>query len=123
MKISVNNVEYPFPEVDTITYREAKIVKKLTGLRLGEYAEAFDSGDTDIFLGLAAVAVHRSTGQTDLEHLLDLGLDGIQMIAEEEDTELPPAEAPESTSNGSSSATESETSEASGAQDSSGSTD
>jgi hypothetical protein len=122
MQIRVHGVDYPFPEIDTITYREAKIVKKLTGLRLGEYEEAFESGDTDMMIALAAVAVHRDSNRTDLDYLLDLKLDDIQFVTEEADTEIPPAQAPESSDNGNSSANENGTSDPSGVPASSEST-
>jgi hypothetical protein len=100
MKINVNGASYPFPEIDTITFREASIVKNLTGLRLGEFGEAFENGDTDMMLGLAAVAVYRHSGQTDFDYLYDLNLDLIQFEVEESDTELPPAEGPASDASG-----------------------
>lgn len=122
MKIKVGEVEYPFPEIETITYRESKIVKNLTGLRLGEYAEAFEEGDSDMLVGLAAVAIYRNNGQTELDYLFDMNLDAISFVTEEDDAEIPPAQAPESSGNGSSSASENATSEASGAPSSSKST-
>lgn len=97
MKIRVHEQEYPFPEIDTITYREAALVKKLTGLRFGEFGEAFENGDTDIMVGLAAVAVYRNSGQTDLDYLFNLTLDEIAYVTEESDSELPPTERPERT--------------------------
>lgn len=94
MKIRVNGADYPFPEIDSITFREANLVKKLTGLRLGEFGEAFENGDTDMMVGLACVAVHRHSGQTDFDYLYDLSLDDITFVVEESDTEVPPAERP-----------------------------
>lgn len=114
MKIKIGDVEYPFPEIDTITYRESALVKKLTGLRLGQYAEAFEDGDSDMLVGLAAVAVYRSNGQTELDYLFDLNLDDIAFVTEEEDSELPPDSAPESSTPGNSSSNGRDESEASG---------
>lgn len=100
MKIKVHDAEYQFPEIDTITFREASLVKKLTGLRLGEFGEAFENGDTDMMVGLAAIAVHRNSGQVEFDYLYDLNLDDIAFVTEESDTELPPADRPESDSSG-----------------------
>lgn len=90
--------DFPWPEVDSITYREASMIKRLTGLRLGEYGEAFEKNDPDMILGLAAVAYSRAKNTREVEFLLDLGLDAIDVVVEEGDEEIPPGEEPPSTS-------------------------
>lgn len=93
--------EYQWPEMDTVSYREAALVKRLTGLRLGEYGDAFEKEDADLILGMAAIAVVRETGNREVDWMLDLPLDAITLVVEESDAEVPPEEEPPSTSGGS----------------------
>ena len=97
MRVQVDGQEYQVPELDDLTFREANLIKRLTGLRAGEYAEAFNSGDTDMALGIAVIAMYRAGKLTDLnpDVLLDMRVNAVDFIAEEGDEEAvvgPPAE-------------------------------
>jgi hypothetical protein len=125
-KIFVDEKEYPFPELDTITFREARTIKKLTGLRLGEYEDAFEVVDADLMVALAAVALTREDRGADVDSLFELGIDKIRFDFTEEGIDLPPPVEP-SPENGASagdgSSDQSEGSEEPGTPDSSNSSD
>jgi hypothetical protein len=96
MKLKIDGRELEFPELDTMTFREAGIIKKVTGLRMGQYAQAFEDGDVDMVLALALVALKRADGIVDQDILLDTPISKIEVIPNEpevEDNPDPPAPA------------------------------
>ena len=92
MKFQVHGREYDMPEFDSITFREANTIKKITGLRMGELPEAFGSGDTDAMLALFVVAKMRADGTIDLNAVQDLQIDTLQFVEEEVAEDPPVAE-------------------------------
>ena len=56
-------------DIGTLTNRELHTIKKVTGLRGGELAEGLVTLDTDVFLGIAYVALQRH-GQEPLAEVL-----------------------------------------------------
>lgn len=102
MKIRIDGREFDFPVLDTMTFREAKLVKKATGLKMGQYAEALEDGDVDMLLAMALIAKLRADGIVDTEKLLDMPIDKLEVfddeVPEDDDEEAeqsPPAEAAE----------------------------
>lgn len=101
MLIKIEGRELPFPQLDTLTFREAGLVKKATGLRLGDFEKAFGDGDTDMIFALALVAKSRADGVVDTNVLLDLPITAIEIELEAGDIQpddadpTPPAAAPE----------------------------
>lgn len=98
MRVKIDGTEYAVPELDDLTFREANLVKRLTGLRVGEYEDAFSSGDTDMLLAIALIAKRRAGDLTDLnpDDLMDTPIGKVEFIGEDGDAEavtLPPAEA------------------------------
>lgn len=101
MKLKIDERELEFPQLDTLTFREAGLIKKMTGLRMGEFEKAFNEGDTDIIYALALVAKSRADGTVDADALLDTPITAIDIVlepgdvdAEDEEAENgPPAEA------------------------------
>jgi hypothetical protein len=90
--IIVNGKNYPLP--DNFTFREMHTIKRLTGLRAGEIFTALESGDTDVVVALAVVAIKRARPSFDEDELLDSYIDSITIDAgTEEDAEdaNPPA--------------------------------
>jgi hypothetical protein len=91
-KIVVQGEAYAFP--DQLTGREFGLVKQVTGLRAGEVEEALDAGDVELVLVLAVIAMRRAGKEVDVEDLLDLPVgEGTIEIRDEEDEEIPPADA------------------------------
>lgn len=90
--------------VSSLNMGELHRIKKLTGLRAGEFGEAFDTGDSDLTVGIAAVVLERN-GKRVVDDLLwkatairvSIGDDG------EEDDASPPDGTPSPTPSGGSS--------------------
>jgi hypothetical protein len=82
MKLKVNGVEYPFPSFDTLTYGDAKVIKRYTEGRLvlGELYDAMEKGDPDAMLALAAVALSQNGVSVDPDELTVLPLDAISIV-------------------------------------------
>lgn len=53
------NGDYPI-DIRSFTMRELQIIKRMSGVRAGELAEAFEAGDTDVLLAIAVIAVRRN---------------------------------------------------------------
>lgn len=60
--ITIDGSRYPLPE--NFSFREAQWVKRLTGLRMGDFMEALSRGDADFTLAYAIVAMARNTELT-----------------------------------------------------------
>jgi hypothetical protein len=89
MKIVIDGAEYKMPALDGITYKEANMIKKLTGLRMGQYGDAFDEGDMDMIFALAVVAKKRQDGYVDEEAMYNLPITKIEIQVEDEDNATP----------------------------------
>jgi hypothetical protein len=84
LKIKVNGVEYPFPTFDTITYGEARMIKKQTdGLVLGQFYDALEKGDPDAMQAIAVLALKRHGMSITPEELDRLPLDAIEIVVPE----------------------------------------
>jgi hypothetical protein len=82
--------EYEF-DGTYMTNRELHVIKKLTGLRVGEFQEALANADTDVILGIAVVALTRHGKDVHEDTLWDAEAGAITYVAEEEPAS-PPAE-------------------------------
>lgn len=60
--------EYPF-DATYFTNKEFHTIKRLAGIRAGEIKAAFDSGDNDLIVAFAVIALERS-GKTVFEEVL-----------------------------------------------------
>lgn len=62
---------YEFEEFENFTNRELRRIKLLTGLRVGEFEDAFRAGDNDMIVGLATVILERMGKEVDSDLLWD----------------------------------------------------
>lgn len=87
-------------DVSYFTNREMHLIKRIAGVRGGELDEAFRSGDTDIIVAVAAIALQRNGKQADENKLWDAPVGSLRYIAapapqEESDGDaFPPAQTP-----------------------------
>jgi hypothetical protein len=79
----VGRREYPLPDFETITFKEARAVKAATGMRMGELPAAFEAGDTDAYLALFVVAKMRVDGPFDPSDLDDLQITALEVSDDE----------------------------------------
>lgn len=77
---------YPLPE--SVTHRESKRIKSVTGLRMGEIAEGLETGDPDVLIAFAVVSAERQGERLDVEALYDLELGTIRLEGDDEDPTL-----------------------------------
>jgi hypothetical protein len=97
LKIVIDGQEYPCPLYETFTYREARTVKKETGLLMGEFFDALERGDSDAIFALALIAKLRDNPAFNVEDIYDLLLDDIDVpprARPEEDMASPLADEP-----------------------------
>lgn len=71
------------------TMREFHTIKKVTGLRGGELSDAIESGDMDVVVGLAVVALQRNNIDVNPERIWDAKGGSISFIADEGDVDPP----------------------------------
>jgi hypothetical protein len=70
------------------TNGELHLIKKVAGVRAGEFEEALESGDNDMLVALACVAARRNgTARPTLEELWEMEAGSIELVEHE-----PPAE-------------------------------
>lgn len=94
--IEIQGVGYPFPE--SYTYKELSTIKKISGVRAGEIAEAAAAGDTDVIVALAVIVMERAGLKPDVDKLYALDADQItapDAKPDDEEEVLPPAAAAE----------------------------
>jgi hypothetical protein len=90
-------------DITFFTNRELHRIKKMTGLRAGEFMEAFQVGDNDMVVALAVIVMERE-GKEDAEDLLwdapagSVTLEDDEDEAVVEDDALPPAQPTETAS-------------------------
>lgn len=93
--------KYEWDGEQQLNGHELHIVKKVSGVRLGEIEEALAAGDYDLIVALTAIMVWRSGKVTraQVPELVDLLLDaeGGKFVIAEADAADPPAEAPPET--------------------------
>jgi hypothetical protein len=92
--------KYELPIPLDATFREARMLKRFTGLRMGEFEEALQAGDAEAFAGAALIAFHRDnplTAEEKFRKLDDVEVGtGLEYEADEEEGEdeaSPPDEA------------------------------
>lgn len=79
-KLRVGENVYPFPSFDTLSYREAKRIKKETDIVMGEFFAALGKGDPDALIAIALTAKLRDNPRFNVDELYDLNLDDIEII-------------------------------------------
>lgn len=89
MKLVLAGREYPFPDFSTITFREGSLIKKYTGLKIGQLPEAFEQGDSDGLLAIVIVAKLRQDGDVNLDALLDMSMTDLEVVTDEEEEDSP----------------------------------
>jgi hypothetical protein len=87
LKLRVGDKTYPFPSFDTLSYREATRIKKETGLVMGQFFVALESGDPDALLAVALIAKLRDYPKFNVDELYDLQLSDIEIIVPESEPE------------------------------------
>lgn len=80
----INGQVYEMPEM--FTYREMRLIKRMTGLPAGRVHEAANDGDTDVIAAFALVAMMRDNKTLTEDSVLDLRLDEIEFLDDEEST-------------------------------------
>ncbi len=90
-KVKLNNETYEVPDMTRLTFREQNWIKRIGGLRMGEYGEAAEAGDSDLYFAMFAIAKRRADGSDwkELEALLDTEVLEIEFLPDEEDEPLP----------------------------------
>jgi hypothetical protein len=103
------NGDYPL-DLSYFTNRELNLIKTVSGVRAGELSEAFEAGDNDLMVAIAAIAIWRKSGdKPNVDMLMDAeaGKFTFKLEAEaDEDESLPPPTEPgndETTADGNSS--------------------
>lgn len=101
-KIVISNVppydgEYEV-DVSYFTNRELHEIKRLTGVRAGELQDAFDAGDSDLIVAIAAIALKRAGKQVVDDLLWDAEAGSVMFVAGEDDAGPPDDEQPGSVS-------------------------
>lgn len=81
--------EYEIPE--SLTFREAGLVKRMSGVRGGEIAEALRLGDAEVIAALAVIAVRRTGEPITEDEILDMEVTDLKL---KEDEEPEPEESP-----------------------------
>lgn len=98
--IPAYNGEYPL-DISYFTNKELHLLKIECKVRAGELQEAFEAGDNDLMVGIAAIAIWRKTGtKPNMDALWDAEVGKFTFQVEEpeepvEDDDLPPSTAPE----------------------------
>ena len=85
MKFNIDGREYAFPDFESLTFKEARLMKDATGLKMGAMVEAFEEMDTDVIIALALVAMTRQDGWVDTEKLYDLPISSIELVLDDVD--------------------------------------
>jgi hypothetical protein len=95
VKLRINEKEYEAPDIEGLSFREQGIVNRVTELAGPlEWQRAWEAGNPLMFLALLMIAMRRAGVRYDEDQLLDSpALTTIEVIAEEEDEQLPPADA------------------------------
>ncbi len=62
---------YEFEDFSSFTNRELHRIKKMTGIRLGEFQEALEAGDNDLLVALSALILEREGKPVDDDVLWD----------------------------------------------------
>lgn len=91
-RIEIRIGEKRYDIVPPFTNRELHIIKQITGVRGGEIFEALESGDNDMLVAFAHIAVRRNnTARPSLDELWDLeaGAIAFEEVSDEVD---PPTE-------------------------------
>lgn len=99
--------------LDGFTNRELHRIKKLTGLRAGEFEDAFSALDNDMVVAFAVITLERNGHTVKDDILWDAPAGGIRLEFSEEEVEddSPPGQAASPTSSGDASQSSSETPE------------
>lgn len=80
LKIRIDGREYPFPSFDSLSYREARRIKKETGLVIGQFFNALEQGDPDALIAIALIAKLRDNPAFKVDDIYDLTLDEIEIV-------------------------------------------
>jgi hypothetical protein len=88
--------EYPLPLPLVPTYREANLIKRVTGLTIGQLIARFMADDPDADVGLVIFALKRArpnVEEDDIAELYDLDIGSLEivLVAEQEAGDRPPA--------------------------------
>lgn len=81
---------------EQLTNREGRRIKLMSGVRAGELSDAFESGDNDVLIAIAAIVLARAGKRFDEERLWDApmgsGLEFVieERVEEEADADVPP---------------------------------
>jgi hypothetical protein len=90
----LNGKIYELPDV--FTYREMRMMKRMTGIPAGRMHASLEEGDTDVIAAFALIAMQRENKTLTEDAVLDLQIDQIEFLDDEEImTELPPTDGAE----------------------------
>ena len=84
---------HEFEDFTSFTNRELHRIKKQTGIRVGEFAEALEAGDNDLLVALATVILERTGIKVDDDILWDADAGAITMDFSVEAEEENPTQA------------------------------
>lgn len=98
MKITIDGRTYPFPAVDTLTFREGALLQRIAGRGMAEIGAAAEAGDTNVIVAMALIAMRRSGQPVEEDYVLDLPIRAI--VVDTEDQEASNGGPPDATANG-----------------------
>lgn len=98
MKITIDGRTYPFPAVDTLTFREGALLQRMAGRGMAEIGAAAEAGDTNVIAALAIIAMRRSGQTVEEDFILDLPIG--KVLVDTEDQEASNGGPPDVTANG-----------------------
>ena len=81
--------DYPIPDYSQVTFRENQLVKRVTGLRVGELQEAFEKNDSDAILALFLISKMRMDGDVDVDSILDTPVLEFTIKTQENEEQVP----------------------------------
>lgn len=90
--LRVDGADYPFPDLDSLTFREADLVKRLTGLTMGDMDDAFKRRDVAAVLALAVVSMSRQGAIVDEDAMLDMPIAKIEAVTVPDEAEDGPVD-------------------------------
>lgn len=86
--MTIKGREYPVPE--RFTLGESRLIKQISGVRLGEIMDALSAGDPDLLAALAVIVTKRAGRPITLEQLDDIEITDFDFTEPNEGDAGPP---------------------------------
>lgn len=73
-KLEINGTSYPFIRPEAMTLGEAHLLKKNSGVRIGELSDALEAGDAAVIASLVLISMRRVDPRKTFEEILLMDL-------------------------------------------------